>query len=124
MFVFLKPVSDLIQRGVKDSEWYNSCLKTVCYASGYGGKQRGRRLYLHIVTSGSRSIENIKFCGIMSQNHNTKYNNRNKTADGGFDMCNQMPRPEYPRPQFERSEWQNLNGEWSYTLDLVKTGWV
>ena len=35
----------------------------------------------------------------------------------------QLPRAEYPRPQFERSEWQNLNGEWSYTLDLVKTGW-
>ena len=35
----------------------------------------------------------------------------------------QIPRAEYPRPQFERSEWQNLNGEWSYTLDPVKTGW-
>ena len=35
----------------------------------------------------------------------------------------QIPRSEYPRPQFERAEWQNLNGEWSYTLDPVKTGW-
>lgn len=34
-----------------------------------------------------------------------------------------LPRAEYPRPQFERAEWINLNGEWSYTLDLVKTGW-
>ena len=34
----------------------------------------------------------------------------------------QQPRAEYPRPQFERSEWQNLNGEWSYTLDLASTG--
>ena len=34
-----------------------------------------------------------------------------------------IPRPEYPRPQFEREAWQNLNGEWTYTLDLVKTGW-
>ena len=33
-----------------------------------------------------------------------------------------QPRPEYPRPQFERSEWVNLNGEWSYELDLVDTG--
>ncbi|MBN2698904.1 MAG: beta-galactosidase [Bacteroidales bacterium] len=24
--------------------------------------------------------------------------------------------PEYPRPQFERSEWLNLNGLWDYTL--------
>ena len=35
----------------------------------------------------------------------------------------QLPRAEYPRPQFEREAWVNLNGEWSYTLDLVKTGW-
>ena len=34
-----------------------------------------------------------------------------------------LPRAEYPRPQFERAEWINLNGEWSYTLDPVKTGW-
>jgi len=33
-----------------------------------------------------------------------------------------QPRPEYPRPQFERSEWINLNGEWTYELDLVNTG--
>ena len=34
-----------------------------------------------------------------------------------------QPRAEYPRPQFERAEWVNLNGEWRYTLDPVKTGW-
>ncbi|MBE6197289.1 MAG: beta-glucuronidase [Rikenellaceae bacterium] len=33
-----------------------------------------------------------------------------------------QPRAEYPRPQFERSEWVNLNGEWTYELDLVNTG--
>ena len=33
-----------------------------------------------------------------------------------------QPRPEYPRPQFERDSWQNLNGEWTYVLDPVKTG--
>ena len=33
-----------------------------------------------------------------------------------------QPRPEYPRPQFERDAWQNLNGEWTYELDPVKTG--
>ena len=33
-----------------------------------------------------------------------------------------LPRAEYPRPQFERSEWVNLNGEWTYELDLVNTG--
>ncbi|MBR0339521.1 MAG: beta-glucuronidase, partial [Alistipes sp.] len=33
-----------------------------------------------------------------------------------------QPRAEYPRPQFERSEWVNLNGEWTYELDLAETG--
>ncbi len=34
-----------------------------------------------------------------------------------------QPRAEYPRPQFEREQWLNLNGEWSYELDLVGTGY-
>jgi len=28
-----------------------------------------------------------------------------------------VPRPEYPRPQFVRSEWLNLNGKWDFELD-------
>lgn len=28
-----------------------------------------------------------------------------------------VPRPEYPRPQFVRSTWQNLNGPWSFAFD-------
>ena len=35
----------------------------------------------------------------------------------------EVPRAEYPRPQFERSEWINLNGEWTYEFDLVDTGY-
>jgi len=35
---------------------------------------------------------------------------------------NSVPRPEYPRPQFERSQWVNLNGTWSYTFDFSSTG--
>lgn len=31
-------------------------------------------------------------------------------------------RHEYPRPQFEREEWINLNGEWSFTFDFGKSG--
>ena len=34
----------------------------------------------------------------------------------------EVPRAEYPRPQFERREWINLNGEWTYEFDLVDTG--
>jgi len=33
-----------------------------------------------------------------------------------------VPRSEYPRPQFERQDWVNLNGEWSYTFDFVGSG--
>ena len=40
-----------------------------------------------------------------------------------FSALAQIPRAEYPRPQFEREAWQNLNGEWTFTLDPVKTGW-
>lgn len=28
-----------------------------------------------------------------------------------------LPRPEYPRPDFERSEWMNLNGTWEFDFD-------
>jgi beta-galactosidase/beta-glucuronidase len=28
-----------------------------------------------------------------------------------------IPRPEYPRPQFRRQRWINLNGEWSFAFD-------
>ena len=27
--------------------------------------------------------------------------------------------PEYPRPQLERGDWQNLNGEWEYAIKPV-----
>ena len=33
-----------------------------------------------------------------------------------------VPRPEYPRPQFERAGWVNLNGTWDYIFDLVGSG--
>ena len=33
-----------------------------------------------------------------------------------------IPRPEHPCPQFERLEWVNLNGKWSYCFDFSKSG--
>ena len=39
-----------------------------------------------------------------------------------YNAAAQTPRPEYPRPQFERSTWQNLNGTWTYTFDFGLTG--
>jgi len=40
--------------------------------------------------------------------------NRAQTGD--------IPRPEYPRPQFFRQFWINLNGEWTYVFDFGKSG--
>jgi beta-galactosidase/beta-glucuronidase len=33
-----------------------------------------------------------------------------------------IPRPEYPRPQFVRSDWLNLNGEWEFEIDHGDSG--
>ncbi len=33
-----------------------------------------------------------------------------------------LPRPEYPRPQFVRAEWLNLNGEWGFEIDRSDSG--
>lgn len=33
-----------------------------------------------------------------------------------------QPRNEYPRPQFQRPEWVNLNGEWEFEFDDHKVG--
>src|SRR4051794_8505465 len=35
-----------------------------------------------------------------------------------------VPRPEYPRPQFVRSPWLNLNGEWEFAFDDADEGLV
>ena len=36
--------------------------------------------------------------------------------------ANDIPRPEYPRPQFERAEWINLNGRWTCQFDFGNSG--
>lgn len=33
-----------------------------------------------------------------------------------------IPRPEYPRPQFVRDEWLNLNGQWEFEIDQGDSG--
>ena len=33
-----------------------------------------------------------------------------------------IPRPEYPRPQFVRTPWMNLNGTWTYAFDFGQSG--
>jgi len=32
------------------------------------------------------------------------------------------PRPEHPRPDFERKDWLNLNGEWEFEIDTGSSG--
>ena len=33
-----------------------------------------------------------------------------------------IPRPEHPNPQFERSTWRNLNGHWQFEIDQSCSG--
>jgi beta-galactosidase/beta-glucuronidase len=33
-----------------------------------------------------------------------------------------QPRPEHPRPQFQRENWLNLNGEWAFRIDHGDSG--
>jgi len=33
-----------------------------------------------------------------------------------------IPRPEHPKPQFERENWLNLNGIWQFEIDNGKSG--
>ncbi|HPS54721.1 MAG TPA: glycoside hydrolase family 2 TIM barrel-domain containing protein [Sedimentisphaerales bacterium] len=33
-----------------------------------------------------------------------------------------LPRPEHPRPDFERNSWLNLNGTWQFEIDCNNTG--
>ena len=37
-------------------------------------------------------------------------------------MSNQIPRSEYPRPQFVREGWMNLNGVWQFEIDHGDSG--
>ncbi len=37
-------------------------------------------------------------------------------------VVEEIPRPEYPRPELERTDWQNLNGWWDFALDLSDSG--
>ena len=43
------------------------------------------------------------------------------------EMENQIPRPEHPKPQFQRDSWLNLNGQWNFAFDFdlsgIEKGW-
>jgi beta-galactosidase/beta-glucuronidase len=40
----------------------------------------------------------------------------------GLSAQRQVPRAEYPRPQFQRDAWINLNGPWEFEFDDVNAG--
>ncbi len=37
-------------------------------------------------------------------------------------MPDTQPRPEHPRPQFQRNTWLNLNGTWKFAIDVGQSG--
>jgi len=39
-----------------------------------------------------------------------------------FGQESAIPRPEYPRPQFVRNQWMNLNGVWGFRIDDANIG--
>jgi hypothetical protein len=39
-----------------------------------------------------------------------------------YSIAQVIPLPEHPRPDFERSEWQNLNGKWNFEFDSLNYG--
>jgi beta-galactosidase/beta-glucuronidase len=44
------------------------------------------------------------------------------TFGGADKAADALPRPEYPRPQFVREAWINLNGKWSFEFDFGQSG--
>jgi beta-galactosidase/beta-glucuronidase len=46
----------------------------------------------------------------------------NPTDDLTSGASGEVPRPEYPRPQFRRDAWLNLNGHWQFESDRADTG--
>jgi len=46
---------------------------------------------------------------------------------GAGEPENLIPRPEHPKPQFERGDWLNLNGQWNFAFDFdlsgIEKGW-
>ncbi len=37
-------------------------------------------------------------------------------------FAQQVPRPEYPQPQFQRDQWMTLNGKWDFEFDDANAG--
>ncbi len=57
-------------------------------------------------------LVNISFLPLLAQQHSLK-------TKWASQVDKNNPLPEYPRPQFERKNWQNLNGQWDYSIAPV-----
>ena len=44
------------------------------------------------------------------------------SIEGGQSLADDIPRPEYPRPEMVRADWLNLNGWWDFAMDLADSG--
>lgn len=44
------------------------------------------------------------------------------SATGARPAAETIPLPEHPRPDFERAEWINLNGDWAFRFDAAEAG--
>ena len=47
---------------------------------------------------------------------------RAQSAAGVSDRMASIPLPEHPRPDFQRPEWINLNGAWTFKFDRANAG--
>ena len=52
-----------------------------------------------------KDLKLFLFCVVMS------------FCSNGLFAQNSIPLPEHPRPDFERTEWENLNGRWKFTFN-------
>lgn len=63
-----------------------------------------------------RSLFLALFCAASLQAQNLKNVEGKIMSQWGKKVTPDNVWPEYPRPQFERTEWKNLNGLWDYAL--------
>jgi len=61
-----------------------------------------------------------QFLNLKIQKDLCNANEKGKTMISNY--LQNMPKQEYPRPQFVRENWINLNGKWSYEFDFGKSG--
>jgi beta-galactosidase/beta-glucuronidase len=62
------------------------------------------------------------FCGGLLLNTFTGGQAGMASTSSTVSAGSSLPRPEHPRPDFYRSDWLNLNGEWQFEIDAGVSG--